>query len=74
MRLSKEERAELKKLAKSAKLQEDMRRLSRQRHNPFVVDGQVDIDRFLVFLTEYNYFINHARRPFRRIKDEKMRL
>lgn len=72
MKLNKEERAELKRLTKSIKLREDIRRLSKLRHNPFLVDGEVDIDRYLTFLTEYNYFINHAPRPFRRIKDKNM--
>lgn len=72
--LSKEEKAELKNLAESSELQEDMRKLSRRRHNPFIVNGEVDVDRLLTFLTEYNRFINHTPKPFRRIIDKDMRL
>lgn len=74
MRLSKEEKAELKNLADSSKLQEDMRKVRSARHNPFIVDNQVDIDRLLTFLVEYNYFINHTLKPFRKIIDRDMRL
>lgn len=72
--LSEEEKAELKKLAESSKLQEDMQKIAKARYNPFVVNGKIDIDRLLIFLTEYNYFINHSGRPFCRIIDKDMRL
>lgn len=72
--LNEEEKRELKELARSHKLQEDMRVLSKTRYNPFIVNGNVDMDRFLLFLTEYNHFINHAPKSFRRIIDKDMRL
>ena len=72
--LSDEEKRELIDIAKSSKLREDLRKLSEKRHNPFIVDGDVDIDHLLTFLTEYNAFINHTPKPFRRIADRDMRL
>lgn len=42
--------------------------------SPIKVFGEVDIDRLLTFLTQYNRFINHTPRPFRRIIDKDMRL
>lgn len=72
--LSKEEKRELKKLAKSSKLKEDMQKLESYRHNPFMVQDKINIDRFLTFLNEYNKFINHHPKPFRKIIDKDMRL
>ena len=72
--LSDEEKRELLDIARSSKLREDFRRLSENRHNPFVVDGVVDMDRLLTFLTEYNAFVNHRPKPFRKIVDRDMRL
>lgn len=72
--LNEEEKKELKELANSTQLKEDMQRLSKTRHNPFTVNGKFDPDIFLIFLTEYNYFINHAPRIFHKIIDKDMRL
>lgn len=72
--LNEKEKKELKELAKSPELKEDMHRLSETRYNPFVIKGKVDIDKFLIFLSEYNHFINHTPRTFRRIIDEDIRL
>lgn len=66
-RLSKQEREEFVSLSKSPKLKEDLRHFSDNRHNPFIINGDVDVDTFVKFLTEYSYFINHARKPFRKI-------
>lgn len=68
------ERKELVRLARSASLKEDMERLLQQKHNPVMVNGRVDMDRVVVFLTEYNEFINHRPKPFRPITDKIMKL
>ena len=72
--LNNEEKKELKELVQSSKLRQDLRRVRDFRHNPFMVNGNVDIDRLLVFLTEYNSFINHKLKPFHRIIDNEFRL
>lgn len=72
--LSEKEKRELKELAKSSKLKEDTKKLLRNRYNPFIVNGEINADRFLTFLTEYNYFINHNPKPFHRIIDKDMKL
>lgn len=72
--LNNEEKKELKKLAASASLRNDMAHIKEFRHNPFVISGTVDMDKFLAFLTEFNQFINHSPKPFRRIIDSNMRL
>jgi hypothetical protein len=72
--LGKEEKKELKQLAKSASLRKDMKQVGANRYNPFVVNGQVDIDRWITFLTEYNEFINHAGKPFHPMVEKDIKL
>jgi len=73
-RLTEEEKRELKEFAQSSTFKVDLRRISKSRYNPFVAEGKMDIDRFIIFLSEYNYFINHTLKPFRKIKDKKNKL
>lgn len=68
----KKQYAEFKSLSKSSAFKDDMDIVSKNRCNPFMVEGKIDLDKFLEFLTEFNYFINHARRPFNKIKDSNM--
>ena len=72
--LNNEEKEELKRLADSSSLRNDMKHLSAMAYNPFVVKGVVNIDKFIIFLTEFNQFINHKSRPFHKIIDNDMRL
>lgn len=72
--LSNEEKQELLNLAKSSKLKEDFRELTINRFNPFLVNGNIDVDRIIEFLTECNAFTNHNPKPFRKIIDRDMRL
>lgn len=74
MALEQEERQELLKLARSSSLREDMHRLASSRHNPLLIDGRVDVDRWLAFLNNYNEFVNHTPKPFRPISDRIMKL
>jgi hypothetical protein len=64
--LSDEEKKELLDMAASENLRHDFQRLSENRHNPFIINGKVNMDRLLAFLTDFNCFINHEARPFRR--------
>lgn len=72
--LTKKEKQEWRELAQSDKLREDMRYLEKNRHNPFIDHGKVDVDRYIHFLTEFNAFVNHAGKAFHRITDRDMRL
>jgi len=74
LKLSEEEKEELRASAQSSKLRDDLRRVAQNRHNPILVNGEVDMDRLLTFLNEYNSFLNHQRKPFRQIIDKDMRL
>lgn len=72
--LSEPEKQELLRLAKSSSLKMDMKYLSDNRHNPLLIDGKVDVDRWVDFLTDFNEFINHQQKPFRPIIDKVMKL
>ena len=73
-KLSKKEKEELKQFANSPLLRKDMQHLSANRFNP-LTDGQtINMDRLLVFLSEYNEFINHSPKPFKPIIDKIMKL
>jgi len=74
MTLSIKEKEELLALAKSSALKKDMQYLAAHRHNPLIVDGKVDLDRYITFLTEYNEFINHQPKPFKPMVEKIMKL
>lgn len=46
--------------------------IRRHRHNPFIKSGKPDADAYIAFACEYNAFINHQPKPFRRILDQRM--
>ncbi len=74
MKLSEEAKKELRASAQSTKLRDDLTKVARNRINPFLVNGQVDMDRLLTFLDECNEFMGHKRKPFRPMIDKDMRL
>jgi hypothetical protein len=61
-------------LSHSSTLKKDMQYIALHRHNPLLVNGRVDMDRVLDFLTGYNEFINHTPKPFKPIADSDMKL
>jgi hypothetical protein len=65
---------EIRDLSHSSSLKKDMDAVACSRHNPFVNAGSVDIDAYIVFVSEFNEFINHEPKPFLPIKDLDMRL
>ncbi|HCJ66890.1 MAG TPA: hypothetical protein DHV62_06070 [Elusimicrobia bacterium] len=69
-KLTEEEKNELKKIVKSSKLRDDLRKIAKNRYNPFIINRKMDLDRLLTFLTEYNHFINHVPKPFHKIVDK----
>lgn len=74
MALSEKEMEELRSLAKSSSLRDDMRHVARNRHNPIMVNGEVDMDRLIKFLDQYNEFVNHEPKPFKPMIDRVMKL
>ena len=69
-----EDHAEILKKVHSSQLRDDFRFLSEHRHNPFLRNGQVDVDAYIQFVTEYNAFISHRPRPFRKMTGNDFRL
>jgi hypothetical protein len=74
MRLSEEEKTELRALAKSATMLNDSELLRATRHNPFMVNGVIDCDKVIEFLTEYNEFMGHRRKSRRQFLEKDMKL
>ncbi len=74
MTLSDDEKEELRALAASGSLRADTGLLRATRHNPFIVNGEVDCDRVMEFLAEYNEFLNHPVKPCRQFIERNMKL
>jgi len=73
MTLSIKEQEELRSFSQSSSLQNDMKYVAAHRHNSLIVEGNVDLDRLITFLTEYNEFINHKPKTFKPIIDRVMK-
>ncbi len=65
---------EFQEMAHSESFRKDMESVRLDRLYAFVKDGNVDIDAYLAFVTEFNEFIGHEPKPFRQIIDKDMRL
>lgn len=61
--LSPKVREELKKVAASTELRDDMTAVAALRQPPWIRNGIVSADRWIEYLTEYNEFINHRHKP-----------
>ncbi len=72
MILTDKEKKELEKLTYSSQLRNDFRKLVQHRYNPFIVNGIIDLDKVVLFLAEYNNFIGHWQKPFRKIIMDKV--
>ncbi len=72
--IGKLEKEEMLRLAASSSLREDMRYLASHRHNPVLVNGKIDLDRLIEFLTQFNEFINHQPKPFKPMIEKVMKL
>ena len=72
--LNKNEKQEWLDKTISLKLREDSKYLSANRHNPFLKEGEVDIDKLIEFQNAFNELINHQQKPFKPIIDNRMRL
>ncbi len=73
-RLTEQERLELKQLSQSEKFKQDLKKIKETRINPCMVNGKIDVDLWIKFLTEFNEFINHEPKPFKKIIDTKNKL
>jgi len=64
----------LLKQPQAVAFRKDMELVTEGRHNPFIKNGRVDVDAYIEFVTQYNDFINHKPKPFRRMIDNDMKL
>jgi hypothetical protein len=74
MQINEQEKSELKALAESESMRANSERLRATRPNPFMVDGKVDCDKVMEFLTDYNEFLNHPMKPHRAFIEKNMKL
>ena len=74
MKISKKASKELLKISRSGYLKKDMTTIAGQKHNPFFKNGRANADAYIEFVTQYNEFINHQPKPFRRMIDNDMKL
>ena len=74
MILSQAAQEEIRELARSEALKNDMAAIAGSRHNPFVREGVVDVDAYIEFVTAFNEFISHEPKPFTPMIDRDMRL
>lgn len=74
MPLSADARAELLALAASSSLRSDSARLRAAHADAFIVDGVVDCDRVMDFLTDYSEFVGATPRARRLFVEKNMKL
>lgn len=74
MKLSIEAEKELVELAKSESFKKDMEILDRRHRSPFIIEGRVDVDSYIEFVTQFNEFINHEPKPFKPMIERDMKL
>jgi len=72
MKLSRAAREELLELSRSQSLRKELREIASRRNNRFVKEGRVDMDACIEFVDQFNEFMGHAPKRFRRIIDRKM--
>lgn len=74
MRLTDEEKAELRALAASPELKADLARLRQSHRDDFMVDGVVDGERVTEALTTFSEFVGGESRPRRVFIERIMKL
>ncbi len=63
---------EIADLSQSDSLKKDMSTIRSQKHCPFENDKTMTVEAFLEFISQYNEFINHEPKPFKKIIDKDM--
>ena len=74
MKLSPDSQRELLKFARSDSFRKDMEILRLRWQNVFIKDGIADADAYIEFVTQFNEFINHEPKPFKKMIDRVMKL
>ena len=60
---------ELREAANSESLRNDMKAVANSRHNPFMKNGAADTEAYILFVSEFNAFINHEPKRFEPMLD-----
>ena len=71
--LSKEEKRELLGLVHSPKLRKDFRRIKKNRRLFPDRETQADLDKYMKFLAVCGAFVNHTKKPFRRMDGDNFK-
>jgi hypothetical protein len=74
MKLSLNAQKELLDLAKSDSFRREMDSLRSRWQTYFIKAGEVDVDVYIEFVTQFNEFVNHQPKPFRKMIDKEMKL
>lgn len=74
VKISKKAEKEFRKFSELHSLRRDMEMIASSKYRPFLIDGKVDVDAYIEFVTQFNEFINHTPKPFKKIIDGDMRL
>lgn len=53
-------------------IKKDLKTMAGCSRNPFMKNGEADVDAYIEFVCDYNEFINHEPKPFRKIIDREM--
>ena len=72
--ISKAAEKELREAARSDVFRTTMHFVADSRHNPFMKNGAVDTEAYILFVSEFNAFINHEPKRFEPMLDSDMRL
>jgi hypothetical protein len=74
MLLTEPEKTELRAIKCSETYRNDNMMISATRHNPYIVNGKVDCDRVIEFLSDYNEFLKHPMKPAKHFIERNMKL
>jgi hypothetical protein len=74
VKISETDRIELLTLSHSESLRQDEQRVAAHRHDPFLVEDEVNTDRVMEFLNQYNEFLNHPIKLSRPFIESNMKL
>ncbi len=72
--MTKKEKDDFRRQTESESFKKEMRKLASKKNNPFIKDCRVNLDAYIDFLTQYNEFINHRLKAFKKIKGDNMKL
>lgn len=73
-KLPRKAKKELQRLSRDPSLKQDLERISQHKLLVFFKNGEVDVDAYIDFVTQFNEFISHQPKLFQKMEDRDMRL